>query len=46
MEEYGRLDDCVLNAGIEGEIVPITDFELDAFKKVLGVNILSVILGV
>jgi NAD(P)-dependent dehydrogenase (short-subunit alcohol dehydrogenase family) len=44
--KYGRLDACVLNAGIEGKIVPITDLELDDFKKVLEVNIFGVMLGI
>lgn len=46
VEKYGRLDACVLNAGIEGKIVPITDLELDEFKKVLEVNIFGVMLGI
>ena len=46
VEKYGRLDACVLNAGIEGTIVAIADLELDVFKKVLEVNILGVMLGI
>ncbi len=46
VEKYGRLDVCVLNAGIEGKIVPIADLEMDAFKKVLDVNISGVMLGI
>ena len=34
VEKYGKLDACVLNAGIEGEIATISDLELDVFKKV------------
>ena len=46
VEKYGRLDVCVLNAGIEGTIVAIADLELDVFKKVLEVNIFGVMLGI
>ena len=46
VQKYGRLDVCVLNAGIEGKIAAITDLELGEFKKVLDVNILGVMLGI
>jgi len=46
VQKHGRLDVCVLNAGIEGKIARITDLDLREFKKVLDVNILGVMLGI
>ncbi len=46
VKKYGRLDTCVLNAGVEGKVTSITDLELVEFKKVLDVNILGVMLGI
>lgn len=33
------------NAGIEGEVKPITEYSLAAFRKVLDVNVVGVFLG-
>ena len=33
------------NAGIEGDIKPITEYSLEAFRKVLDVNVVGVFLG-
>ncbi|GAA0461151.1 MULTISPECIES: SDR family NAD(P)-dependent oxidoreductase [Sphingomonas] len=41
----GRIDVFFNNAGIEGPVKPIGDYPLDAFKKVMAVNVDGVFLG-
>lgn len=43
--EAGRIDIFFNNAGIEGVISPLTEYPLDAFRKVLDVNVVGVFLG-
>ncbi len=45
IELFGRIDVLFLNAGIEGEVKPITDYPEDLFDKVIDVNIKGVWLG-
>ncbi|MBV6756385.1 SDR family NAD(P)-dependent oxidoreductase [Rhodococcus opacus] len=40
--EHGRLDIAVNNAGIGGEMVPLAEYPLDAWKQVIDVNLSSV----
>ncbi len=42
---YGRIDVFFNNAGIEGVGAPIPDYPLDAFRKVIDVNVIGVFLG-
>jgi len=44
-ERFGTIDVFYNNAGIEGEIVPITRYPLESFRKVLDVNVVGVFLG-
>jgi NAD(P)-dependent dehydrogenase (short-subunit alcohol dehydrogenase family) len=44
-ERFGTIDVFYNNAGIEGEIKSITDYPLDAFRRVLDVNVVGVFLG-
>ena len=39
IEAYGRLDYAVNNAGIEGELAPVTDLPIEAWDKVLDINL-------
>jgi NAD(P)-dependent dehydrogenase (short-subunit alcohol dehydrogenase family) len=41
----GRIDIFFNNAGIEGDIAPITHYPLDTFRRVLDVNVVGVFLG-
>lgn len=41
----GRIDIFFNNAGIEGVVKPIQDYPLDAFQKVMAVNVQGVFLG-
>lgn len=43
--QFGGLDIAVLNAGIEGEVKPITDYDVDVFDRVMAVNVRGVWLG-
>lgn len=45
MERFGRIDAVFLNAGIEGVVKPITDYPLEMYDKVMGVNVKGVWLG-
>ncbi|MCZ6711071.1 MAG: SDR family oxidoreductase [Gammaproteobacteria bacterium] len=44
-ERYGGLDILLANAGIEGELAPIVDYDEASFDKVLNVNVKGVFLG-
>ena len=44
-ERYGGVDILLANAGIEGDVVPITDYGIDRFDQVLGVNVRGPWLG-
>jgi NAD(P)-dependent dehydrogenase (short-subunit alcohol dehydrogenase family) len=43
--KFGTIDVFYNNAGIEGEIKPITEYSLETFRKVLDVNVVGVFLG-
>lgn len=42
IDRFGRLDTIFSNAGTEGAIAPITDYPLEAFDKVMAVNVRGV----
>jgi NAD(P)-dependent dehydrogenase (short-subunit alcohol dehydrogenase family) len=46
LDRFGRIDVFFNNAGIEGEVKPITDYSLEAFRRVIDVNVIGVFLGV
>jgi NAD(P)-dependent dehydrogenase (short-subunit alcohol dehydrogenase family) len=43
--KFGTIDAFYNNAGVEGEIKPITDYPLESFRRVLDVNVIGVFLG-
>lgn len=45
LDKFGTIDIFFNNAGIEGDIRPITDYPLESFRKVLDVNVVGVFLG-
>jgi NAD(P)-dependent dehydrogenase (short-subunit alcohol dehydrogenase family) len=45
VEAFGTIDVFYNNAGIEGAIAPITKYSLEAFRKVIDVNVIGVFLG-
>jgi NAD(P)-dependent dehydrogenase (short-subunit alcohol dehydrogenase family) len=45
VERFGAIDAFYNNAGIEGDIKPITEYSLESFRKVLDVNVVGVFLG-
>ena len=42
---FGRIDCFFNNAGIEGTVIPITEYEEDMFDRVIAVNLKGVFLG-
>jgi NAD(P)-dependent dehydrogenase (short-subunit alcohol dehydrogenase family) len=46
IDRFGAIDVFHNNAGIEGEIKPITAYSLDMFRRVLDVNVVGVFLGI
>jgi NAD(P)-dependent dehydrogenase (short-subunit alcohol dehydrogenase family) len=45
VDTFGTIDIFHNNAGIEGDIAPITRYSLEAFRKVIDVNVVGVFLG-
>jgi NAD(P)-dependent dehydrogenase (short-subunit alcohol dehydrogenase family) len=45
VDKFGTIDVFYNNAGVEGEVKPIQDYPLEAFRKVLDVNVVGVFLG-
>jgi NAD(P)-dependent dehydrogenase (short-subunit alcohol dehydrogenase family) len=44
-DKFGAIDVFYNNAGVEGEVKPVQDYSLEAFRKVLDVNVVGVFLG-
>jgi len=45
VDKFGTIDIFYNNAGIEGDIMPITKYPLETFRKVIDVNVVGVFLG-
>jgi NAD(P)-dependent dehydrogenase (short-subunit alcohol dehydrogenase family) len=45
VDAYGRIDCFFNNAGIEGKVVPVAEYDEDVFDAVIGVNVKGVFLG-
>jgi NAD(P)-dependent dehydrogenase (short-subunit alcohol dehydrogenase family) len=43
--KFGSIDVFYNNAGVEGDIAPITRYPVEAFRKVIDVNVIGVFLG-
>ncbi len=46
IQKFGRVDIFLANAGIEGQVAPITDYDEDVFDQVIAVNVKGVWLGI
>jgi NAD(P)-dependent dehydrogenase (short-subunit alcohol dehydrogenase family) len=44
-DKFGSIDVFYNNAGVEGDIRPITQYPLEAFRQVINVNVVGVFLG-
>jgi NAD(P)-dependent dehydrogenase (short-subunit alcohol dehydrogenase family) len=44
-DKFGTIDVFYNNAGVEGDIKPITQYSLEAFRRVIDVNVVGVFLG-
>ena len=45
VDKFGTIDVFYNNAGIEGDIAPITRYSLETFRRVIDVNVVGVFLG-
>ena len=45
VDKFGTIDAFHNNAGIEGDVVPITKYSLESLRRVLDVNVVGVFLG-
>src|SRR5690242_12170889 len=45
LDKFGTIDVFFNNAGVEGEVKPIPDYPLEAFRRVLDVKVVGVFLG-
>lgn len=46
VERFGRVDVLLANAGIEGQVAPVSEYDPDVFRKVLEVNVTGPFLGI
>ena len=46
VDKFGSIDAFYNNAGVEGEVKAIQDYPLEAFRRVLDVNVVGVFLGI
>ncbi len=45
VDRFGTIDVFYNNAGIEGDVAPITKYSLETFRRVIDVNVVGVFLG-
>jgi NAD(P)-dependent dehydrogenase (short-subunit alcohol dehydrogenase family) len=45
IKAFGRIDGFYNNAGIEGKQAPMTDYDINIFKKVIDINLMGVFYG-
>ncbi|MBE9463987.1 SDR family oxidoreductase [Dyadobacter subterraneus] len=45
VKTFGRIDGFYNNAGIEGRQAPMTEYDIDIFKKVIDINLMGVYYG-
>lgn len=45
VKAFGKIDGLYNNAGIEGKQAPITEYDIDVFKKVVDINLMGVYYG-
>lgn len=45
VQTFGRIDGLYNNAGIEGRQAPITEYDVNVFKKVIDINLMGVYYG-
>lgn len=45
VKKFGRIDGFYNNAGIEGRQAPMTEYDIDMFKKVIDINLLGTYYG-
>jgi NAD(P)-dependent dehydrogenase (short-subunit alcohol dehydrogenase family) len=45
VDQFGTIDVFYNNAGVEGDIAPITRYSLEAFRMVIDINVIGVFLG-
>jgi NAD(P)-dependent dehydrogenase (short-subunit alcohol dehydrogenase family) len=45
LDRFGTVDVFYNNAGVEGDVKPITEYSLESFRRVLDVNVVGVFLG-
>jgi NAD(P)-dependent dehydrogenase (short-subunit alcohol dehydrogenase family) len=45
IDKFGTIDIFFNNAGVEGDVAPITKYSLEAFRRVIDVNVIGVFLG-
>ncbi|MCW4468781.1 glucose 1-dehydrogenase [Flavobacterium sp. MFBS3-15] len=45
ISEFGKIDGFYNNAGIEGKQAPITEYDIEVFKKVIDINLMGVYYG-
>jgi NAD(P)-dependent dehydrogenase (short-subunit alcohol dehydrogenase family) len=46
VELFGTVDTLVANAGIEGEVAPVSEYDTAGFRKMMDINVTGVFLGI
>ena len=46
LDRFGGIDVLLANAGIEGQVAPVADYDTEVFRQVLDVNVTGPFLGI
>lgn len=46
IEAFGKIDVLLANAGIEGPVLPVGEYDTQSFREVIDVNLMGVFLGI
>ena len=46
VESFGKIDVLAANAGIEGIVAPVNEYDTEAFRRLIDINVIGVFLGI
>jgi NAD(P)-dependent dehydrogenase (short-subunit alcohol dehydrogenase family) len=46
LDDFGRVDVLLANAGVEGIVAPVSEYPADAFRRLMDINVIGTFLGI